>query len=97
MILLAQTRQADRDKANAIADAEHREELHQVNEERQQQMQKESGLLVEMLEQNTSLTETVEKLLRQNTELTQTVRILVERIETMTKEVHSRLALSGEG
>jgi len=97
LILLAQTRQADRDKANAIADAEHREELHQVNEERQQQMQKESGLLVEMLEQNTSLTETVEKLLRQNTELTQTVRILVERIETMTKEVHSRLALSGEG
>ncbi len=94
LILLAQTRQADRDKANAIADAEHREELHQVNEERQQQMQKQAGLLVEMLEQNTSLTETVEKLLRQNTELTQSVRILVERIETMTKELHSRFASS---
>ncbi len=38
-------------------------------------MQKQAGLLVEMLEQNTSLTETVEKLLRQNTELTQSVRI----------------------
>jgi len=94
LILLAQTRQADRDKANAIADAQHREELHQVNEERQQQMQKQAGLLVEMLEQNTSLTETVEKLLRQNTELTQSVRILVERIETMTKELHSRFAPS---
>src|SRR5277367_3076689 len=34
LILLAQTRQADRDKAHAIADAEHREELHRVSEER---------------------------------------------------------------
>ena len=57
-------------------------------------MQKQAGLLVEMLEQNTSLTETVEKLLRQNTELTQSVRMLVERIETMTKELHSRFAPS---
>ena len=61
LILLAQTRQADRDKANSIADAQHREELHQVNEERQQQMQKQAGLLVEMLQQNTSLTETRRK------------------------------------
>src|SRR5580693_10286462 len=28
LILLAQTRQADRDKANAIADAQHREDIH---------------------------------------------------------------------
>src|ERR1700687_402402 len=28
LILLAQTRQADRDKAHALADAEHREALH---------------------------------------------------------------------
>jgi uncharacterized membrane protein len=92
LILLAQTRQADRDKAMSLADAQHREELHIVNEERQQQMQKQSGLMLEMLEQNTALTETVENLLRQNTELTETVRTLVERIEIMTAEVHSRVA-----
>ena len=92
LILLAQTRQADRDKAMSIADAQHREELHVVNEERQQQVRKQSGLMLEMLEQNTALTGTVEKLLRQNTELTETVRTLVERIEIMTAEVHSRIA-----
>ncbi len=92
LILLAQTRQADRDKAMSVADAQHREELHQINEDRQQQMQKQSGLMFDMLQQNTSLTETVEKLLRQNTELTETVSTLVRRIETMTAEVHSRIA-----
>ena len=92
LILLAQTRQADRDKCNSIADAQHREELHQVNEERQRQMQKQSDLMFEMLQQNTALTESVETLLRQNTELTQTVRTLVERIDAVTTEMHSRVA-----
>jgi uncharacterized membrane protein len=92
LILLAQTRQADRDKANTIADAQHREELHRVNEDRQQQMQKQSGLMFEMLQQNTALTESVQTLLKQNTELTLSVRTLAERIETMTQEVHARVA-----
>ena len=92
LILLAQTRQADRDKANSIADAQHREEIHLINEERQTQMQNQTALLVDMLKQNTTLTETVETLLRQNTELTQTVRTLAERIEGMTTEMHARLA-----
>src|SRR5215475_2702022 len=35
LILLAQTRQADRDKAHAIADAQHREDLHHASEERE--------------------------------------------------------------
>ena len=95
LILLAQTRQADRDKANSIADALHREELHQVNEERQRQMQKQSALMIEMLGQNTSLTESVQTLIKQNTELTETVRILVERIEGMTAEVHTQVGCSG--
>jgi uncharacterized membrane protein len=95
LILLAQTRQADRDKANSIADALHREELHQVNEQRQKQMQEQSGLMIEMLGQNTTLTESVQTLLKQNTELTEAVRVLVERIEAMTAEVHSQVAHSG--
>ena len=74
LILLAETRQADRDKAHSIADAEHREELHRIAEERQQQMEKQTALLVEMLGQNTALTESVQALLRQNTELTHKVR-----------------------
>src|ERR1700687_1721058 len=49
LILLAQTRQADRDKAHAIADAEHREELHRVSEERQAVAAKQTALLVEMV------------------------------------------------
>jgi uncharacterized membrane protein len=97
LILLAQTRQADRDKANSIADAQHREELHLVNEERQTQMQTQTALLVDMLKQNTALTESVQTLLRQNTELTETVRGLVERIEAMTAEMHGRLSAAPGG
>jgi uncharacterized membrane protein len=92
LILLAQTRQADRDKANSIADAQHREELHQLTDARRTQMAQQSSMLIEMMQQNTTLTERVELLVKQNTELTETVRALVERIETMTAEVHSRLA-----
>jgi uncharacterized membrane protein len=91
LILLAQTRQADRDKVTSLADAQHREELHQISEQRQTQMHEQAGMTMEMLRQNTALTERVEALLKQNTELTQTVRTLVERIDTMTSEVHARL------
>jgi uncharacterized membrane protein len=94
LILLAQTRQADRDKMNSIADAEHREELHQINEARRAQLAQQSGMMIDMLKQNTILTERVETLLRQNTELTEGVRALVERIDAMTTEVHTHIAQS---
>src|SRR5271157_4497528 len=74
LILLAQTRQADRDKAHAIADAEHREDLHRASEERQTVAAKQAALLVEMVQQNTLLTETV--------------KALAERVEALTVEVH---------
>jgi uncharacterized membrane protein len=74
LILLAQTRQADRDAAHAISDAEHREALHRVSEERQAAMAQQTALLVQMLEQNTQLTETVKE--------------LTERVETLTRDVH---------
>src|ERR1700677_324897 len=97
LILLAQTRQPDRDKVTSLADAQHREELHQISETRQAQMREQAGMMVEMLQQNTALTERVETLLKQNTELTQTVRTLVERIEAMTSEVHARMAPAARG
>ncbi len=96
LILLAQTRQADRDKMNSIADAQHREELYRVNGERQEQLNQQAALLLDMMQQNTTLTQSVEGLLRQNTELTESVRALAERIERMTSEVHSRIAAQAD-
>ncbi len=77
LILLAQTRQADRDKCNAIADAAHREELHRISEERQADMTRQTALLLEMIQQNTQLTETV--------------KTLTERVEVLTIEVHTHV------
>jgi uncharacterized membrane protein len=97
LILLAQTRQADRDKVTSLADAQHREELHEISEQRQAQAREQAAMQIEMLKQNTALTERVEALLRQNTELTQTVRSLVERIDAVTSEVHARLSPTTSG
>lgn len=91
LILLAQTRQADRDKVHSLADAQHREELHQVSEVRQLQMEKQTELLVDMLKQNNSLTEQLNTLLEQNTSLTNSVKALVERVQELTTDVHSRV------
>ncbi len=77
LILLAQTRQADRDKAGAEADARHREELAAVSLERQAAAAQQTALLLDMMQQNTQLTETV--------------KALTERVETLTSEVHQRL------
>lgn len=74
LILLAQTRQADRDTAHAMADAQHREALQAASEERAELAAKQTGILVEMLQQNTQLTETV--------------RALAARVEALTLEVH---------
>jgi len=55
LILLAQTRQADRDKLHAEADAEHRESLSQMQLER-------AAEIKTLLDQNTTLTEKVDQL-----------------------------------
>ena len=74
LILLAQTRQADRDKFAAIADSEHREELHKVSLDRAADADRQTALLVEMMQQNTRLTETI--------------KALTERVEALTVDVH---------
>jgi uncharacterized membrane protein len=76
LILLAQTRQADRDKVHALADAQHREDLHRISEERQITAANQSALLVKMM--------------AQNTELTETVMALTQRVEALTVEMHKR-------
>jgi len=77
LILLAQTRQADRDKAHALADAEHREALYLANEERQAIAEKQTALLLDMMQQNT--------------QLTATIKTLTERVESLTQEVHKKV------
>ena len=74
LILLAQTRQAARDKAQSDADAQHREALATANAERQAEAEKTSKQLLILLEQNTQLTEMTKN--------------LTERIETLTSEMH---------
>ena len=77
LILLAQTRQADRDKAHADADAQHREALAQASEQRQTTA---AALTAQLME-----------LMRQNTELTETTKALSERIQTLTEELHHHI------
>ena len=77
LILLAQTRQADRDKAHAEADAQHREDLARASAERQTAMTAQTTILVEMLNQNTQLTESI--------------KALTERLESLTVEVHKKV------
>jgi uncharacterized membrane protein len=77
LILLAQTRQADRDKAHADADAQHREALAVATEQRM-------ALAVQQSEQ-------ILHLLQQNTQLTEMVKELSQRIETLTVEMHRKV------
>lgn len=81
MILLAQTRQAERDHAWSNADAQHRQEL--------------SAETLTLLGRNTELTEQVHVLLEQNTELTRSVADLTTRIESLTVAIHGRLLRDG--
>jgi uncharacterized membrane protein len=76
MILRAQTRQADRDNAHAEADALHMEALALASEQREVLAGEQTTKLLELMEQNTRLTEVV--------------RDLSERIERLTAEIHSR-------
>jgi uncharacterized membrane protein len=74
LILLAQTRQAARDKASADADAEHREALATANEERMARAAQNTAQMLELLEQNTRLTEMT--------------KVLTERVEALTADMH---------
>ncbi|NTW51402.1 MAG: DUF1003 domain-containing protein [Chlorobiaceae bacterium] len=77
LILLAQTRQADRDKAHADADAQHREALAQASEQRLAVAARHTEQLVELLERNTQLTELT--------------RQMSQHIQELTLEIHGRV------
>ncbi len=80
LILLAQTRQADRDKVHADADAQHREDLARANLERQETAARQTDKLRELLAANTQLTEQVQQ--------------IATRIDTLTREIHGKVVAS---
>ena len=75
LILLAQTRQADRDKALSEADAHHREALAAASAERQALAARQQELILKLLEQNTELTRSTQELTRRVQELTQDIHL----------------------
>jgi len=79
LILLAQTRQADRDKALSEADAQHREALATASLERQEIATRQQEQILTLLEQNT--------------ELTRISQELTLRVEELTRKIHSRLCV----
>jgi uncharacterized membrane protein len=80
LILLAQTRQAARDKVHAEADAQHREALAVANEQRLTDAARNTAQILQLLEQNTRLTEATKQ--------------LTERIEGLTVEMHQHFSAS---
>ena len=77
LILLAQTRQADRDKVHSEADAQHREAIAEASAEREKLAAEQMDRLVDLLDQNTKLTLATQQ--------------LSQRIEALTSEVHAKL------
>jgi uncharacterized membrane protein len=77
LILLAQTRQADRDKDRELRVERQREELERMDEQRVAAIKTETDRLTRLLEANTDLT-------RQDKDLT-------EQVAKLTKEIHALL------
>lgn len=77
LILLAQTRQADRDKAHSEADAQHREALAIENAERQALVARQTEQLLVLVQQNTQLTELTQE--------------LSQKIANLTTEIHKKM------
>jgi len=77
LILLAQTRQADRDKASGDRLEAHRDDVMRRMQEREVAIKKE--------------TDELKALLAANTDLTQQDKELTERVAALTREIHARL------
>jgi len=82
LILLAQTRQADRDKMTTLRDERRHEQLDRLASERVAAIKAETDRLEALLSSNTDLT-------RQDKELT-------EQVAALTREIHAQL-VGGQG
>ena len=77
LILLAQTRQVDRDKVALDQLEAHREEVMKRMQEREAALKRE--------------TDELKALLKSNTQLTQQDKDLTEKVEALTREIHARV------
>jgi uncharacterized membrane protein len=77
LILLAQTRQAERDKLALDRADKHRDDVAKMNAERQEATERVAQELKQLLEANTALT-------REDKELTQ-------KVEALAREIHARV------
>jgi uncharacterized membrane protein len=77
LILLAQTRQADRDKEALDLLEAHREDVMAHMQQREAAIKSETGGLKVLIEANTALTEED--------------KALTEKVEALTREIHARL------
>lgn len=77
LILLAQTRQADRDKAHTEADAKHRDDVALEASRRQQAASTQTDTLLELIKKNTELTKSIKQMNKRMTVLTEEVHAVV--------------------
>jgi uncharacterized membrane protein len=77
LILLAQTRQVERDKEASDKLEKHREEVTTAMRQRETDLKRE--------------TDELKALLQSNTDLTQQDKELTEKVEALTREIHSHL------
>jgi uncharacterized membrane protein len=77
LILLAQTRQVERDKEASDKLETHREEATKAMQRREAALKKE--------------TDELKALLQSNTQITQQDKDLTEKVEALTREIHARL------
>jgi uncharacterized membrane protein len=77
LILLAQTRQAERDKMSEVLDEQTRQHAEEMASAQVAAIRTETDRLLDLLRSNTDLT-------RQDKELT-------ERVEILTREIHARI------
>jgi uncharacterized membrane protein len=77
LILLAQTRQVDRDKLALDQLEAHREEVSREMQRREAAIKRETDELKRLIEANTTLT--------------QEDKLLTEKVESLTREIHARL------
>jgi uncharacterized membrane protein len=81
LILLAQTRQTERDKISEDRAERHHERIQKMAKEREQAIKAETDKLVSLIESNTQLTQ-------QDKELT-------EQVAALTREIHAQVTAKG--
>jgi uncharacterized membrane protein len=97
LILLAQTRQAQRDKAWSAADARHREQLQAEMMTLLQQNTDLTRRVAELTDQRDEIEAQMLTLLNQNTDLTRSVAEITAHLRDLTQEIHRTVTTTPKG